>query len=66
MIGYGDGDHDEFRRQSDVFAVAWETTGNPVTKIVMEDQNHFDVVREFAKVDSPIMMSTWANMAMDD
>jgi arylformamidase len=64
VIGYGDGDHDEFKRQSDEFAIAWEAAGNPVTKIVMEGQNHFDVAREFAKVDSPIMKATWANMAL--
>jgi len=65
VIGYGDGEHDEFKRQSNEFAVAWETAGNPVTKIIMEGQNHFDVGREYAKVDSPIMKATWAKMGME-
>lgn len=64
VIGYGDGEHDEFKRQSDEFAAAWETAGNPVTKIIMEDQNHFDVERGYAKVDSLIMKATWANMGV--
>ena len=65
VIGYGDGEHDEFKRQSDEFAVAWETAGNPVTKIVMEGQNHFDVECGYAKADSLIMKATWANMGVE-
>lgn len=65
VIGYGDGEHDEFKRQSDEFATAWEGVGHPVKKIIMEDQNHFDVAGGFAKADNPIMISTWANMTMD-
>lgn len=64
VIGYGECEHDEFKRQSDVFAPAWEAAGNPVTKIIMMGQNHFDMAREFAKVDSPIMEATWANMGV--
>jgi arylformamidase len=65
VIGYGDGEHDEFKRQSDDFAAVWGAAGNPVTKIIMEGQNHFDVGREYAKVDSPIMKATWANMGLE-
>ncbi len=64
VIGYGDGEHDEFKRQSDDFAAARGAAGNPVTKIILEGQNHFDVGREYAKVDSPIMKATWANMGL--
>ncbi|MFC1861520.1 alpha/beta hydrolase [Chloroflexota bacterium] len=65
VIGYGDGEHDEFKRQSDEFAVAWKNAGNSVSKIIMAGQNHFDVAREFARVDSPIMKATWANMSLE-
>jgi arylformamidase len=64
VIGYGDGEHEEFKRQSDEFASAWETAGNPTTRIVLEGRNHFDVEREFASVESPVMKATWANMAL--
>ena len=65
VIGYGDGEHEEFKRQSDEFAAAWEAEGNPVTRIVLESLNHFDVEREFAKVKSPVMKATWANMGLE-
>ena len=65
VIGYGDGELDEFKRQSDEFAVAWETAGNPVTKIIMKDQNHYDVSREYTKVDSPILKAIWVHMGLE-
>jgi arylformamidase len=65
VIGYGDGEHEEFKRQSDEFASAWERAGNPVTKLVLEGRNHFDIEREFAKIESPVMKATWANMGLD-
>ncbi len=65
VIGYGTGELDEFKRQSHEFAAAWETAGNPVTRIVMEGRNHFDMDREYARVDSPIMKATWANMGLE-
>lgn len=65
VIGYGGGEHDEFKRQSNEFAAVWEAAGNPVTKILMEGKNHFDMEREFGKTDSPIMEATFANMGLE-
>jgi arylformamidase len=62
VVGYGDGELDEFKRQSDEFAAAWEAAGNPVTKIILAGQNHFDVDRGYARVDSPIMRATLTYM----
>jgi len=66
VIGYGDGEHDEFKRQSDSFAAAWEAAGHPMTKIIMKNQNHFEVEREWAKKDSPIMKRLWAMLGLDE
>jgi len=65
VIGYGACEHEEFKRQSEVFAAAWEAAGNRVEKIVMKGRNHFDVEREFADPDSSIMRSTWAYMGLE-
>jgi len=62
VIGCGEREHDEFKRQSDAFSEKWERAGNPVTKIHMKGQNHFDVERELANVYSSIMKTTWAIM----
>jgi arylformamidase len=55
IIGYGGGEHEEFRRQSKEFAEAWRAHGFVCQEFDMPGLNHFDVAKEFNNPDSPIL-----------
>lgn len=43
LVAYGDGELDEFQRQSRTFASAWRDAGNDCTEIVARGRNHFEI-----------------------
>ncbi len=51
---WGDGDLEEFRRQSRDFAAAWASAGHPLCAEELPHYNHFDVSNVFADADGPI------------
>ncbi len=55
IIGYGGGEHDEFRRQSMEFAAAWRGCGFDCQEFDLPGLNHFDVGQQFNNPESPIL-----------
>ena len=55
IIGYGEGDQDEFRRQSKAFAAAWRATGLRCHELELPGLNHFDVGQQFNEPQNPIL-----------
>jgi arylformamidase len=49
VIGYGSGELDEFRRQSQEFAMAWRARGYPCTEMELPGLNHFEVQQQMAR-----------------
>jgi arylformamidase len=47
VVGYGGGEHEEFRRQSQEYAQAWRARGYPVEEFDLPGLNHFDVGQRF-------------------
>lgn len=62
--GHGTGELAEFQRQNREFAQAWRDAGHPVTEIVLDGLNHFDVCIEMANPDGPILPAILANMGL--
>ena len=60
IIGYGGGEHEEFRRQSKEFAAAWRARGFKCQEFDLPVLNHFDVAKEFNNPDSPILKAMFA------
>ena len=60
IIGYGGGEHEEFRRQSMEFAAAWRAHGFACPECDLPGQNHFDVAQQFNNPDSPILKAMFA------
>ena len=48
IIAWGDGELEEFQRQSRAFADAWEAAGGSVTRLLMSGRNHFTITHELA------------------
>jgi arylformamidase len=48
VLVYGTAETPEFQRQSRDFAAAVKTAGKPVTLLVMQDYNHFEVWEQLA------------------
>lgn len=57
IIGSGSGEHEEFQRQSKVFAEAWREAGLSCEEINLPGLNHFDVSFEFVDPKSPSMIA---------
>ncbi len=55
FVAWGDGDLDEFRRQSAAFAEAWRAAGHGCETLELAAHNHFDVSSAFGDADSPIV-----------
>ncbi len=60
IIGYGAGEHEEFRRQSKEFAAAWRARGYACQEFDLPGLNHFDVGQQFNSPDSPILKAMFA------
>ncbi len=59
IIGYGGGEHEEFRRQSQEFAAAWRARGFECQELDLPGLNHFDVGQQFNNPDGPILKATF-------
>lgn len=53
-LAVGGRETDGFKRQTAVYAQAWQQRGFPLQIVDMPQQNHFDLVLELADVDSPL------------
>ncbi len=62
IIGYGEGDQKEFRRQSIEFAEAWRADGMACHEIELPGLNHFDVGQRFNCSQSPILKAMFEMM----
>lgn len=49
LVAYGADETDEFKAQSDTFAVRLRAGGTPVTVLEVPERNHFDVVVDLAR-----------------
>jgi len=64
FICWGDGELDEFRRQGEAFAQAWQAAGNDCQMLKIENCNHFDVGTLFGQADSAIIKAALAQMSI--
>lgn len=64
VIGYGEGDQKEFRRQSKEFATALREGGHSVQEFDLPGLNHFDVGQLYDKPDSPILKAMFGIMGL--
>ena len=64
VVGHGDGELKEFQRQSREFAIALTERGYPVTDLLLEGCNHFDVVESLSRADSPAIRATFEMMGL--
>lgn len=64
LVGWGEGELDEFRRQGAEFAVAWEAAGNHATAEEFPGHNHFDMSNAFGDPDSRIVRAAIAQMGL--
>lgn len=65
MVAWGDGDLDEFRRQSRSFADHWARTGNSVEFTELKSKNHFDMNNMLAETDGPLMRWMSARLGLE-
>ncbi|NQV57656.1 MAG: alpha/beta hydrolase [Rhodospirillales bacterium] len=49
VFAWGGGELEEFQRQSQAFADAWESAAGPVVRLEFPGNNHFDMRDEFAR-----------------
>lgn len=64
IIGYGEGDQKEFRRQSIEFAAAWRQQGGPCHEYDLPGLNHFDVGQQYNQPQSPILKAMFDLMQL--
>ena len=55
IVGYGGGEHEEFRRQSREFAAAWRARGFACQEFDLPGLNHFDMGQQFNNPDNPFL-----------
>ncbi|WP_459616828.1 alpha/beta hydrolase [Bordetella sp. 2513F-2] len=66
VVSYGDNETDEFKRQSDEFLRRWQALGHPGRHVRVPGLNHFDIVLELGKADSPLTRAVFAQMGLPD
>ncbi len=64
VICWGDGELDEFQRQGQAYADAWQAAGNSCQTIKLEGLNHFDVTNEFGRADSELVKAALRQMSL--
>lgn len=64
VIGYGEGELAEFRRQSQAFAAALHRRRHAVTEIDLPGCNHFDVGEAFADPGGPLLRAAFETFGL--
>lgn len=64
VMAWGDGDLDEFRRQSEAFAQAWTDKGNQVQTMMLPGKNHFDMMNTLGDPREPVIGLIHAQMGL--
>jgi len=54
IVALGENETDAFKAQSRRLAEAWSAVGNPVSCLEAPDRNHFDIVHDLSRWDSPL------------
>jgi arylformamidase len=66
VIGYGENEQLEFRRQSQDFAAELKRLNHACTEFDMPGLNHFQMAEQFADADSPLMRACFQVMGIAD
>jgi arylformamidase len=64
VVSYGDNETDEFKRQSMDFLAQWHASGYPGEYVRVPGLNHFDLVLECGKPDSPLACAMFEMMGL--
>ncbi|HEY0294561.1 MAG TPA: alpha/beta hydrolase [Bordetella sp.] len=64
VVSYGSNETDEFKRQSRDYLQAWQARGYPGQLTLVPGTNHFDIVLELSKPDSPLTRAVFAQMGL--
>jgi arylformamidase len=54
LVAWGEHETAEFKRQSQIYAQAWQASGYPVTLMEVPGTNHFDVLMALRDPDAPV------------
>lgn len=65
IVGYGEKDHTEFRRQSIAFAAAWRNAGHATRTYDLDGMNHFDIPEAYGSAGFSINCDLVALMGLD-
>ena len=64
IVGYGEQEQQEFRRQSIAFAKAWRAHGLSGQEFDLPGLNHFDMGQQYNHPDGPILKAMFAMMGL--
>lgn len=64
VIAYGEGEHQEFRRQSIDFATALRDRGHACVELDLPGLNHFDVAQEYDNPDGALLRAVFETMGL--
>jgi len=65
IVAYAEKDTQEFKRQSNLYADIWRGLGSSVSVMDVQDTNHFDILFELAKSDSPLFKAVMSMMGLN-
>ena len=64
IAAVGGGETEEFLRQTLEYAASWRAKGYPVEEIIMPGLNHYAIMEEVAKPESPLTRAILAQMSL--
>jgi arylformamidase len=64
IAAVGRAETDEFRRQTGMLATAWRARGLACEELNVPERNHFDILRELARADSPLTRALLAQLGL--
>lgn len=64
VVSYGDNETDEFKRQSMDYLADWQARGHPGEYVRVPGLNHFDLVLECGRADSPLAQTMFRTMGL--
>ena len=65
LIAYGEGETDEFKRQSEAFFEAWRVMGLEGERLTLPGKNHYDVIDGFLDAGSPLCSAVLGQMDLE-
>jgi arylformamidase len=64
ILAVGSGETDEFLRQTSEFSTALENAGYPFTSMVLSGLNHYAIVQELGRDESPLTQAVFRQMSL--